>query len=588
MKLITLYGPTQFAILLVFRHAEAEWRSHKAGQQPPKLEFFPDRPFPPYAILSHTWGPTGTEITFRDMEAGLEKTKPESYQKLNYTCLQAEEDGILYVWIDNFCIDKESSAELSESINSMYAWYNEAKICYAFMADVIADEDAQTSTEFSQSRWFTRGWTLQELIAPKEVIFYSKDWSQLGTRTTLATVISRITRIDQGILTRIHGLEHVSIAKRMSWASDRRTTRQEDMAYCLLGIFNISMPMLYGEGGEKAFRRLQEQIMQDSDDETLFAWTNPDAEQSELQGLLAKSPRDFRDSSTYLPDYDRSAVSPYSTTSRGLCITLGLVHFEDDIWVGSLDCPVPPTYDTNLAIYLKLLNKKSQQYARIRANRLCKVPHGAPRQTIYVRQKPLIPGFDDIYLHHALQLRNLKILHGSAGVEKSLEDSEYRFIDIFKNPLSSVVPPLPTSAPIGLPLKALELTRGPHQLTEAVILQRPDESYVAILLGSKPGLGIGVRVVGLPIQMSPVERPETVFDELVPYFAPLAPETWLDLGYDRYQVNIQAKVHAGIRYNMVDIVIKAPPSPMDILDVVPELSKMIHDNRKKSWRRMLP
>ncbi|KAF1849020.1 HET-domain-containing protein, partial [Cucurbitaria berberidis CBS 394.84] len=296
-----------------------------------KLEYFPDRPYPRYAILSHTWGPTGTEITFRDMEEGRESSKQESYEKLKNTCAQAEADDIDYVWIDNFCIDKESSAELSESINSMFIWYQEAETCYAFMADVPTGEDPQTSKLFARSKWFKRGWTLQELIAPKTVIFYSQGWAQLGTRSVLAGVISNITRIDEGILTGLRDLRYVSVAKRMSWASTRVTTRQEDIAYCLMGLFNVNMAMLYGEGGERAFRRLQEEIMKDSDDETLFAWTSTEEPQPELQGLLAKSPKDFRNSSGYIPDYDRGARVPHSTTSRGLCITLGMQRLHGDV-----------------------------------------------------------------------------------------------------------------------------------------------------------------------------------------------------------------------------------------------------------------
>ncbi|PQE30544.1 HET domain-containing protein [Rutstroemia sp. NJR-2017a WRK4] len=483
-------------------------------------------------------------ITFQDMQGdmqgGREKKKPESYAKLKNTCLRAEEDGITYVWIDNFCIDKESSAELSESINSMYLWYKEAKTCYAFMADVQADHHARTSIEFAHSRWFKRGWTLQELIAPKNVTFYSKDWTVLGTRITLATEISGITKIDEGILKGIQGVEYMSVAKRMSWASNRETTRQEDMAYCLMGLFGVNMAMLYGEGGEKAFRRLQEQIMQDSDDETLFAWTNSDAERPELQGLLAKSPKDFRNSSSYIANYDRSTRIPPSTTSKGLCVTFGLVHFEKDIWVGSLDCPIPPAYDQTLAIYLKLLDKQSQQYARTNVRVLCKIPQGAQPQTIYVRQKPLIPGFDDVYLHHAFQLRNEQVFEEGSDIAHGLEERGYHFIDVVTHPLSGFVPPLPTSAPKEMPLKTLELVRGSHQLAGAIIFQRPDRRYVAVMLGSKPSFGIGVRV------------------------------------------------HAGIHYYMVDIIIQETPPLLvsqTILNVTPELSNMGNRSVKK-WKRI--
>lgn len=553
-----------------------------------KLEYFADRPFPAYAILSHTWGPTGTEITFSDIQGGLEETKPASYEKLKNTCLLAEADDIGYVWIDNFCIDKESSAELSESINSMYIWYRDAITCYAFMADVPAVEDARQSPAFAQSRWFKRGWTLQELIAPKTVTFFSKDWTVLGTRISLANAISSITRIDKGILTGIQDLKYVSIAKRMSWASDRETTRQEDIAYCLMGLFDVNMAMLYGEGGEKAFRRLQEQIMQDSDDETIFAWTNSGSHRPELQGLLARSPKDFRNSSTYIPNYDRGARTPHSTTTRGLCITLGMLHFENDIWVGSLECPVPPSYSDTLGVYLKLLDKDSQQYARTKAHRLCKIPQGAPPRTIYVRQKPLIPGFDDVYLHHALQLRSAQVFEKGSDFGNLLKARGYRFIDIITHPLSSVIPPLPTSAPKEMPLQTLELARGPHQLAGVITFQRPDKEHVAIMLGSKPGFGIGVDVVLLPGGSYPTEHPEKFFHELVSLFTPLAPGSWFDKVQDKYQVKIQAKVHAGIRYYMVDIAVQeTPPFTMiqDNLNLLPSFGEGEHIHIKK-WKKV--
>ena len=163
---------------------------------------------------------------------------------------------------DLCCIDKTSSAELSEAINSMYRWYQESGVCYAYLADVPPNA-------FSKSRWFTRGWTLQELIAPSTVIFLDQKWQEIGTKSSLQRVISEITGIPTDIL--LGGdLEDASIAQRMSWASKRETTRVEDAAYCLMGIFSIHMPMLYGEG-ERAFIRLQEEIMRVSDDHSLFA-----------------------------------------------------------------------------------------------------------------------------------------------------------------------------------------------------------------------------------------------------------------------------------------------------------------------------
>lgn len=543
-----------------------------------KLEFFPDRPYPQYAILSHTWGPTSTEVTFRELEDGTASQKNEGFQKIVYACKQAKADNIQYVWVDTCCIDKQSSAELSESINSMFSWYKEATVCYAYLVDVPPGEDPTTSEKFARSRWFTRGWTLQELIAPKSVIFYSRNWVEVGTRAAFANVISNITRIDEGILTGMQTLKHVSVAKRMSWASDRQTTRREDIAYCLMGLFDINMAMLYGEGGEKAFRRLQEEIMKDSDDETLFAWTNTREAQSELQGLLAKSPVDFRNSGHYIPDCDRSDRVPYSITSQGLCITLGLTLLEGDVWICALKCPVPPKYEESLAIYLKKLDTEGQQYARINADRLCKILHRGPMQTVYIRQYPLIPGFDDVYVHHAFQLRNAYILVEGSTTQYTISEREYQVTGTAAHPLSKAVRLLPTSAPNWLPpecKKTFEISRGLTQLAGTLEMMRPDGTSVIIILGSKPGFGVAVDVVeldGIAERTSQTEKNvslysnveanrllEEYFRSLEHCFDPQPPGTWIDLGKDRFRINIQARKYAGIRYYMVDIFIEETP-----------------------------
>ncbi|KAH8719198.1 hypothetical protein GQ44DRAFT_742073 [Phaeosphaeriaceae sp. PMI808] len=191
------------------------------------------------AISVHTWG--DYEITFQDVERRI-ADKKAGYEKVKRTCSIAAAHGFKYA----------SSAELSEAINFMYRWYQGSGMCYAYLADTI-------SPEFSKSKWFTRGWTLQELIAPSMVIFLDQEWQE---------IVSEITGIPDTILQGAD-LESPSIAQRMSWASKRETTRVEDLSYCLIGIFGISMPLLYGEG-DRAFIRLQEEIMKISDDHSLF------------------------------------------------------------------------------------------------------------------------------------------------------------------------------------------------------------------------------------------------------------------------------------------------------------------------------
>lgn len=175
---------------------------------------------------------------------------------------------------DRCCINKNSSAELSEAINSMFSWYKNAQVCYAYLSDVgIVTSLQQKQTDIKKSRWFTRGWTLQELLAPSSVVFFSNDWQSLGTKAELSDLLSDITDIDVDILRGLD-LGFASVAQKMSWASARHTTRVEDVAYCLLGIFNVNMPLLYGEGN-KAFHRLQEEILKGSNDLSLFAWGIP-------------------------------------------------------------------------------------------------------------------------------------------------------------------------------------------------------------------------------------------------------------------------------------------------------------------------
>jgi hypothetical protein len=254
-----------------------------------KLEEFFGTNMPKYAILSHCWA--AEEVSFQDWQNLEIASCKAGFHKIISTCTLAKKDGLEYAWVDTNCIDKTSSAELSEAINSMFSWYKNATVCYAYLQDVVGTGDAVDAEDnitkleflnrqFKQSRWFTRGWTLQELLAPANLVFYTGTWEIIGTKTRLAAQISRNTEIGEEYLVPGRGsIFSASVAKRMSWLSKRSTTREEDLAYCMLGIFEISMPMLYGEGS-KAFHRLQEEIMRVSSDQTLFTWTWPASESS--------------------------------------------------------------------------------------------------------------------------------------------------------------------------------------------------------------------------------------------------------------------------------------------------------------------
>jgi hypothetical protein len=296
-------------------------------------EFWNSTATPPYAILSHTW--EQQEVSFQAMSNIDSASGLAGFSKIKACCREALADGYEWVWVDTCCIDKSSSAELSEAINSMFRWYKEAGICYAYLADVPFDDDLPASgSAFSNSRWFKRGWTLQELIAPKEVVFCSREWTKLGRRSDnpLTSLISEITRIDYFVLKDSKHVLQRSIAERMSWASRRETTRSEDIAYCLMGLFGVNMPLLYGEG-ERAFIRLQEEILKRSNDPSLFAWTAPkpngtDEVKQLFRGFLASSPTYFQNSNYYWAQNRPSSMfllsQPYSMTNMGLCIDVPL------------------------------------------------------------------------------------------------------------------------------------------------------------------------------------------------------------------------------------------------------------------------
>ncbi|WAO87254.1 HET and ankyrin domain protein [Fusarium falciforme] len=242
----------------------------------------------------------------------------------------------------------------------MYRWYQEAEICYAYLADV-------PSREFSQSRWFTRGWTLQELIAPSTVIFFDKEWEVIGTKSELARLISDRTQISIGILSG-GDIWSASVAQRMSWVSKRKTTRIEDLAYCLMGIFDIHMPMIYGEG-ERAFIRLQEQIMKTSDDFSLFAWRSTENH----GGLLATSPAAF-DTSHSIVRLGRSDTfsSPISVDNQGVHLKLRFIPQSDSPTLGLavLNCTLIGRAETPIAIYLETTDPTKQYFRRVQSERL--------------------------------------------------------------------------------------------------------------------------------------------------------------------------------------------------------------------------
>jgi len=333
-----------------------------------KLHEFFDVDVPDYAILSHTW--STEEVTFQEMtdlfdEDGCQcgkankraKTRAKAgYQKIWACCQRAKRDRIDYAWIDTCCIDKSSSAELSEAINSMWRWYQLSWLCYVYLEDV-KPRQGQPSNDFEQaltkSRWITRGWCLQELLAPGNVIFLAQDWSALGLKCELSSPysyhirrysrlpiftaqISRSTLIPKEVLSMEKHTDHCSIAQKMSWAANRQTSRREDVAYCLFGLFGINLPLLYGEG-DRAFLRLQDQLIRSElPDHSILAFRSS-VYHTEPASALALSPAQFQKSG----NIKRSSRNPYvlTMTSSGVETELELGLWRDrKSYIALLEC----------------------------------------------------------------------------------------------------------------------------------------------------------------------------------------------------------------------------------------------------------
>ncbi|KAI9667896.1 MAG: hypothetical protein M1821_000716 [Bathelium mastoideum] len=290
------------------------------------------------AIISHRWGdnetnfqnlqeilqlqesPNSTESIFDDPESYKFSKEEEGLFKIAVACKKASEYGfrgedgrgtrqtqamLEYIWMDTCCIDKTNSDEEDRAINSMFRWYRDAKVCFAYLSDVSQEEseyqDEQKDLKgkriqrrincFKESDWFSRGWTLQELLAPRVLYFFDHKWRFIDAKKTRSADIQSRTKIEAKY---INGdFSDACTAVKMSWLSSRETTLKEDMAYCMVGIFGVYMHVQKAEG-EHAFLRLQEELIkQKAADESLFAWRN---ELVTSCGLLAPWPTCFKKS----------------------------------------------------------------------------------------------------------------------------------------------------------------------------------------------------------------------------------------------------------------------------------------------------
>ncbi|KAI5927122.1 heterokaryon incompatibility protein-domain-containing protein [Camillea tinctor] len=329
--------------------------------------------FPRYAILSHTWGPE--EVSFQDIQDLDSAKQKQGFDKIRKCCEQARNDGLEWAWVDTCCIDKTSSAELSESINSMFKWYEASTICYAFLMDIESwfgfDKILKTGRP-SQIVWFTRGWTLQELIAPLRVTFFSTDWKPVGAKHLMSEKLSHFIGVPASILERKQPLSSIPVLSRMQWARGRVTTRKEDLAYCLLGIFDVHMPLVYGEGG-KAFNRLQAEILRSTSDYTILlgsldqhvdpVWSsgelmsvgiNPDDYEDVIRDSMVARP-DNSDTTFVARPSEDVVFNPPDLRETALQMTIPLFMISDDqhkinsdgsdpscgICIGALSCLGP-------------------------------------------------------------------------------------------------------------------------------------------------------------------------------------------------------------------------------------------------------
>jgi len=347
-------------------------------------EFVDARRIPPYAILSHTWK-EGSEVVYSDLIFNLQNAcqQPE-FQKVRFTAQQALADGLKYIWVDTCCIDKSSSAELSEAINSMNRYYKEAQVCYVYLSDVDStppagwiDQGDDTSPwiqAFVRARWFTRGWTLQELIAPRHAIFYTAKWDRIGTKRELSGILSRHTGISSPFLLGVD-ISKALVATRMSWAANRSTTRVEDVAYSLLGLFNIHMPLLYGEG-ESAFLRLQHEIIKATNDATIFFWKATSPSRTTFRTLFAASPSEFADFGDL--SFLHAPSARVESAQNGVRITLPLV-------------PVPGAGDAEFTAVIARSRQEEKYGVRVRRlsakqPRASRLRHaGVQKDTYYAR-----------------------------------------------------------------------------------------------------------------------------------------------------------------------------------------------------------
>ncbi|PVH97878.1 HET-domain-containing protein [Periconia macrospinosa] len=516
-------------------------------------EFF-GASIPPYAILSHVWG--AEEVTFNDLLTQDHKSK-HGYAKINGCCQEAANQGIVWVWVDTCCIDKSSSAELSEAINSMFNWYQNSKICFVYLEDVPALENPfMSNSAFCNSRWWTRGWTLQELLAPRHVVFFNNEWDRVfedftgGVGRDLErsiifaaerqaekaddpaskqdfiqkiryVLISGITGIPVSVLNRTTELSEIAAACKFSWAAERNTTRVEDAAYCLLGLLGVNMPLLYGEG-DKAFVRLQQAVISASDDISMLSWGCglpwESIEKLGYESVLTRSPRAFK-------DYPRENLYPTRRTPRmhatvtghGLHVELPLVRVDvpNKIWLGIVDEYVEGHNGNAGGIAIALRQKTASDSNTLERVRGCPpirirssypLKHffrGYTRKMVYLQDNSLASNSDRSMSTEPGYTSVLRSLVGKDDTKQGLITTELAISLVgFRNAgyiLSSQYPPIDHDlSEFGIrSMSKWQLKNGrleyEQQPFESLLCRAPHERYYFILVGPR-GYRVAVKV----------------------------------------------------------------------------------------------
>jgi hypothetical protein len=528
-----------------------------------RLEEFYGDAIPLYAILSHTWG--REEVTFQDLASDDHKQK-HGYRKIDGCCQAAHEQRISYVWVDTCCIDKSSSAELSEAINSMFMWYAASRVCFIYLEDVPTGLDPfSPDSAFRKSRWWTRGWTLQELLAPQHTIFFDSTWERvfspemgqgLFTRVDLPIrseqalklwppkrpenrlqtileqmrygLIIEITGIPKAVLIKTLPLSKVSAACKFSWAALRLTTRLEDKAYCLMGLLGVNMPLLYGEGDD-AFVRLQEKVINSSDDISLLAWGyNLPSEVIEELGydkVLARSPMAFKKYPKSNHQHLRRPLKAHSTvTGHGLHIELPLLRIDarNRVWIGLVEESSAEDVDDSVSIALVLVQKgkpDTRVFERARGCPVLKLLNfesrkrlslGPISQMVYLQDGGSASTSMSAYSQSAFHLFHLSRSLLASSPRKGMNQNQYtaelaismQSIRQFGYMLSSRYPPIDhnTTSIIGRgswqswELMSGQINRKPESPFDYLLCQGPGTEVFYFILTNAAGHNIAMRV----------------------------------------------------------------------------------------------